>query len=445
MADIFISYAREDRASAKRLAKALEEQGWSVWWDPQIPAGKTFDEVIEQAIEAAGCVLVLWSKHSVNSRWVKTEAAEGVERGILVPVLIEDVRIPLAFRRIQAANLVEWDGMSSHWAYQKLVNDISGILGPPPLELAKEQPKTVEQAALDKAEAVPEVRKKEPDYPGVPSVSFRALGKMILVLGGSILVIAVLIVLMITSEREPVPEPQAPVAGAPGKTVQPPKPTMTPSSEPIEVTLGDLSLSRSQWREVQKALNDIGFDAGANDGVPGAKTRSAIALFQESRGFPASGQLSNAQYKRLLADRQLAAEGRLAPVPEQAINSAKLPEMVEIPAGCFQMGSPPDEEGRNDDEHQHEVCVNAFKIGKTELTQRQWREVMGGNTSYFKGCDDCPVESVSWEDVRDFLQKLNAQTGKRFRLTTEAEWEYTARGGTTGDRFDAVGFRLAQD
>ena len=108
-------------------------------------------------------------------------------------------------------------------------------------------------------------------------------------------------------------------------------------------------------------------------------------------------------------------------------------EMISIEGGCFQMGSPENEEGRFDDETQHRVCVGAFKIGKTEVSQQQWREVMGSNNpSGFKDCDDCPVETVSWNDVQDFLQKLNTKTGKRFRLPTEAEWEYAARAGTTG-------------
>jgi hypothetical protein len=77
VSDIFISYSKSDRAKARVLAKALESEGWSVWWDPKIPPGKTFDEVIEQALDAARCVMVLWSKKSVSSDWVKTEAAAG--------------------------------------------------------------------------------------------------------------------------------------------------------------------------------------------------------------------------------------------------------------------------------------------------------------------------------------------------------------------------------
>ena len=102
MAEIFISYAREDRQHAEQLSRVLEALGWSVWWDRIIPAGRPFDEVIEEAIEAAKCIIVLWTEKSVRSDWVRTEATEGVARGILIPILLEDVRIPLAFRRIQA-------------------------------------------------------------------------------------------------------------------------------------------------------------------------------------------------------------------------------------------------------------------------------------------------------------------------------------------------------
>ena len=105
MSDIFISYASSDRTAAKRIAGVLREHGWSAWWDRSIPPGRQFDEVIEEALDAAKCVLVLWSPSSVKSSWVKTEAAEAMRRQILVPVLIESTQIPLEFRRLQAADL----------------------------------------------------------------------------------------------------------------------------------------------------------------------------------------------------------------------------------------------------------------------------------------------------------------------------------------------------
>jgi len=131
MSNIFISYAREDRNWSKRLAEALEHQKWTIWWDRDIPVGKSFDQVIEEALDSAKCVIVLWSKNSVASDWVKNEASEGAKRRILVPVLIENVKIPLEFRRIQTADFSDWDGSPDHPEFENLLAAISSILGPP--------------------------------------------------------------------------------------------------------------------------------------------------------------------------------------------------------------------------------------------------------------------------------------------------------------------------
>lgn len=128
MSDIFISYASADRNKAELLAKAFTQQGWTVWWDRQIPPGKSFDEVIEHALSSARCVIVLWSKDSVSSRWVKTEAAEAAAKGILVPALIDEVQIPLEFKRIEAADLTDWQGNSSHIEFDQLLKTVVGIL-----------------------------------------------------------------------------------------------------------------------------------------------------------------------------------------------------------------------------------------------------------------------------------------------------------------------------
>jgi TIR domain-containing protein len=89
MADIFISYAREDRTRVRSLAIALSAHGWSVWWDPEIQAGKRFSQVIADALARARCVVVVWSHQSIASDWVREEADEGRRRGILIPVLID--------------------------------------------------------------------------------------------------------------------------------------------------------------------------------------------------------------------------------------------------------------------------------------------------------------------------------------------------------------------
>jgi formylglycine-generating enzyme required for sulfatase activity len=103
------------------------------------------------------------------------------------------------------------------------------------------------------------------------------------------------------------------------------------------------------------------------------------------------------------------------------------PDMVVIPSGEFEMGSG---NGSSDEKPIHSVSINAFALGKTEVTQGQWRAVMGSNPSNFSSCgDDCPVEEVSWNDAQTFIQKLNAKTGKQYRLPSEAEWEYACRAG----------------
>lgn len=131
MADIFISYARVDREAARRLANALENAGWSVWWDPHIPVGRHFEEVIEQQLALARCVVVLWSQHGVCSRWVRSEAADGRDRDILAPVRLDEGEIPLSFRGIQTADLQGWDGDPNHPGFSDLVTAISARLRPP--------------------------------------------------------------------------------------------------------------------------------------------------------------------------------------------------------------------------------------------------------------------------------------------------------------------------
>jgi hypothetical protein len=128
MTDIFISYAREDKERAELLSNAFSRQGWSVWWDREIPPGQSFDEMIENALHSARCVIVLWSKDSVLSRWVKTEAAEGAARGILIPVLMDKVQIPLEFKRIEAADLSDWQGTTSHFEFDQLLKTVAGVL-----------------------------------------------------------------------------------------------------------------------------------------------------------------------------------------------------------------------------------------------------------------------------------------------------------------------------
>ena len=260
MSDIFLSYKSEDRAKAQTIAEALESQGYSVWWDRIILPGQTFEDVIEEELTAANCIVVLWSKKSVKSEWVRTEASEGKRREILIPVLIEDVTPPLAFSRMNVAKLMEWNGTSPHHEFDRLIQSVGGKLG---------------RAA--------------------------------------------------------------------------PMPSRKPEQEK----------ERTEKKTVTNTI-DMKF-----------------AL---------------------------------------------------IPAGEFTMGS---------EEYDWEKPVHTVNISKPfylsvyQLTQREWETVMGNNPSDFEG-DNQPVENVSWNDVQEFIKKLNEKENThKYRLPSEAEWEYAARAGTT--------------
>jgi hypothetical protein len=129
MAQIFLSYASQDRPRAKAFAEALRERGWSVFWDRTVPPGKVFDQVIDEALSQALCVVVLWSRASVESNWVKDEITDAAQRGTLVPALIDDVALPLGFRRLQAARLVGWPDVKDSQEFDQLVASIDALVG----------------------------------------------------------------------------------------------------------------------------------------------------------------------------------------------------------------------------------------------------------------------------------------------------------------------------
>src|SRR6266498_299819 len=138
MADIFISYANEDKETAARLAGFLESIGWSVWWDRRIPAGRTWRSVLQEALKDMRCMIALWSRDSVESPWVAEEAEEARKLGkTLVPILIQRVEPPIGFRTIQAADLVNWDGSRDDPAAKMLIADLESLLGAPSAKVSE--------------------------------------------------------------------------------------------------------------------------------------------------------------------------------------------------------------------------------------------------------------------------------------------------------------------
>ena len=128
MADVFVSYARSDKARVAPLVAAIEAKGWSVWWDPEIDAGQQFDDQIEAELKAAKAVLVVWTPTSVASRWVRGEAREAAERGTLVPARFDDARLPMDVRAIHTTDLDGWAADADSPPFQALLRALAAMI-----------------------------------------------------------------------------------------------------------------------------------------------------------------------------------------------------------------------------------------------------------------------------------------------------------------------------
>ena len=237
-----------------------------------------------------------------------------------------------------------------------------------------------------------------------------------------------------------------------------PERVVSPKPPPgaVEVSLG---LERDERRQIQIGLASLGFDPGPPDGLFGRRTRASIGGWQSSQGGDATGYLDAETAKMLLAAgkeearkraeeeaaRKRAAEEaerkRAAMRPGRVFRDClECPEMVVVPAGSFTMGSPSWEVGRDDDEGpQHRVTIpSPFAVGKYEVTFAEWDAcVAGGGCNGYRpddrgwGRGQRPVINVSWDDAKAYVAWLSRKTDQRYRLLSEAEWEYAARAGTT--------------
>ena len=128
MADVFVSYARSDKARVAPLVAAIEAKGWSVWWDPEIDAGQQFDDQIEAELKAARAVVVVWTPTSVASRWVRGEAREAADRGTLVPVRFDGANLPMDVRAIHTTELDGWGDDPASPACQALLRALGTMI-----------------------------------------------------------------------------------------------------------------------------------------------------------------------------------------------------------------------------------------------------------------------------------------------------------------------------
>ena len=196
--------------------------------------------------------------------------------------------------------------------------------------------------------------------------------------------------------------------------------------------------------EASKEQQRIAFEALEKERAANEASQklAAEALENERTAKEAAQKLAIEEArKRAVAEAALEKQRLVAEAIQRKVNSQpsagkvfkdcqECPEMMVIPSGSFVMGS----EKNSDEKPPHTVYIRSFLMGRTEVTQKQWLDVMGSNPSRFAGCGpECPVENLNWDEVQQFIAKLNQKTGKRYRLPNESEWEYAARGGITTD------------
>jgi flagellar biosynthesis protein FlhG len=155
MADIFVSYKSEDREHAECIAALLEENGYSVWWDHELLAGQRWGKVIKAELDAASCVVVLWTSNSIDpdqtyaSDWVEREAEEAYRRGVLIPALFNAEAVPWIHKSIEWAPLFEWDGTDSHPSFADLLASIQSLVGEAsPVNGDAAEPKAVSMTSI---------------------------------------------------------------------------------------------------------------------------------------------------------------------------------------------------------------------------------------------------------------------------------------------------------
>jgi formylglycine-generating enzyme required for sulfatase activity len=357
VADVFLSYNREDQPVAKRIADALALEGVAVWLDIALRAGENYDEVTEETLRKAKAVVVLWSEKSVKSRWVRAEATLGARKNALVPVMIEPCDRPIMFELIQTADLSNWTDDRTDPNWRAFVEDIQRHIAEA-------------NAAAAKAAGAPppKAQKQKKIKPPKPPKKKGGGG------AGSFLVILVLLAIIGAGGWFAYNNYPALLAMVTAPAEEPPAPE--PVAAPIE---------------------------------------EAVIEAPPARDF---------------TDCELC------------------PQMLRIPGGEFQMGAAPGEAGAQPWEGPaHAATAPAFAISTTEVTFAQWDYCVadGGCLGYAPpdrgGRGARPVIFVSWADAQAYVQWLSRKTGRAYRLPSEVEWEFAARGGSAdafwwGPRFE---------
>ncbi len=512
MTHIFISYNREDQFRARMIADALQAEGLDVWWDSNLRAGESYDEVTEKHLREAGAVVVLWSQRSVNSKWVRAEATVGERFSKLVPAMIDHCERPLRFELVQTADLVNWQGDRSDPNWRLFMQGVKNAVGhsdvAPPVT-APSAPGGTDASSDSKNDITIENTFWTSIKDGAERADFEAYLKRYPEGHFADLARNRLAAL----ERAAQPKPSAPAPAIATPQAAPRAAPRAAPSQPVKKSAAPRTAAPQPAPEQKSgggamiaivaiaALVIGGGVFGAMQFMKGdesAGTKVAVATPAQDEPFAqdspveenvvedesvdTTDMLDAPNEDAALAEMEGADSGEelalslgedaglsedagalddtgdeiveaAAPAePEQPSSFSdceNCPTMTTLPGGAFMMGSPADEPGRAGYEGpQHEVIVASFAMSETEITHDQWQACVddGGCGAYTPGDagfgrEARPAIFISWRDATAYAKWLSAKTGKAYRLPTEAEWEYAARGGTStaywwGDRFD---------
>lgn len=244
MADVFLSYAREDRARAEQVALGLNALGLEVFWDSEIPPGTTWADYIEQKLAQCKALIVLWSEHSAKSQWVREEARLGRDKGVLIPAMLDSTPAPFGFGEVQGADLSNWSGDQEHpdWRrFAEAVRAASQRQAPPRPQPGMSAPPRA-QTKLTQTAPAP----LAPPRSGAPI--------WVWVTGAVVATVAVLGVIGILSEHSATPGAGVPQAAytPPQQAPSQPTPSAAVNTQPQNVIL-------SQLQQAQMALAQQGF------------------------------------------------------------------------------------------------------------------------------------------------------------------------------------------